>query len=71
MPDRVKSFGACPVCGKQMYASKKAAKVNARRLFPGVLMRVYQCGGTWHFTSQTTAQATKWRDHLTHFPGSG
>jgi hypothetical protein len=56
-----RSTGVCPACGKHMYASKKGAKMDARRLFPGSLMRVYQCGAYWHFTSQTTQQITKWR----------
>lgn len=54
-------LGTCPVCGKKRYSSRQAAKRDARRLFPGDRMRVYQCGTSWHITSQTTQQVTEWR----------
>ena len=62
LPDVMRrSIGVCSVCGKQMYLSKKDAKADARRLYPGDLMRVYQCGEMWHITSQSTRQMTRWR----------
>lgn len=41
--------GRCPLCGKQRYYTKHAAKVFARRVFPGELFSYYTCEGFWHF----------------------
>lgn len=51
------SFGICPECGKHSYTSKQQAKRSARVLYPESRMRVYECGGMWHMTSQD-AEAT-------------
>jgi hypothetical protein len=43
---------SCPVCGKRCYPKRKAARLAARRLYPGKHMREYQCGDYWHLTSR-------------------
>ena len=62
--DAQQPLATCPGCGKQAYTSKGAAKAAARRLYPGVRMRAYQCTGTdwWHLTSQDAAHTTRMRD---------
>ena len=47
---------SCPACGKRCYPRRKAAKLAARRLYPGKHMRAYQCGEFWHLTSRLARQ---------------
>jgi hypothetical protein len=56
-----KSAAKCLACGKDCYTTKKLAKQSARRLFPGVTMREYQCGSYWHITSQDAQRAAEMR----------
>lgn len=55
-------LGKCEVCGKFRYRTKKGAKQAAAQIFPGQLMRVYDCGPWWHITSQPTEVVTRHRD---------
>jgi uncharacterized OB-fold protein len=41
--------GRCPDCGKLMFATRKAAKVNARRNHKDEQMSIYRCGDYWHY----------------------
>jgi hypothetical protein len=53
-------LGTCPACGKRAYATKASSKAAAAHLFPGVVMRQYECAdrpGFWHITSQTAGVA--------------
>jgi len=43
--------GRCPLCGKNRYPSRAAARKAARMVSPGRRPRVYQCGDHWHLTS--------------------
>ncbi len=62
-PRPVRQLSTCAVCGKRSYGSKRDAKADGRRLFPGSLMRVYQCGQWWHLTSQPTEVTAKQREY--------
>jgi hypothetical protein len=45
------SRGACRMCGKQSYVTRKDARKAAKRAFPGEHMQAYECrygGGLWH-----------------------
>ena len=57
------SPGTCASCGKLIYPSRRAAKAKGRQLYPGVLMRAYRCGGSWHLTSQDGAAAVRYRGY--------
>lgn len=64
---RAGSLETCPVCGKQSYRSRKAAKAAARRLYPDRRRRVYRCdgeSGEWHLTSQPAETTARWKDWL-------
>lgn len=39
----------CPSCGKHCYASKRAARRAAKRIYPGVHMSFYECKGSPEF----------------------
>lgn len=45
----------CTVCGKLVYATRKAAKAAARRAHPGERMNAYRCNGWWHYGHLMTA----------------
>lgn len=42
-------LGACAVCGKQRWPTRKAAKHAARVLHPSAKLSTYQCGDDWHY----------------------
>lgn len=46
---RIPVFGICEVDGKIRYGSRKDAKLQARRLYPGDHLTAYDCGDYWHF----------------------
>jgi hypothetical protein len=54
----------CPECGKLRFPSKKKARAWARTRFPGRPVRVYECTGMWHFTSQDTETTERIRELL-------
>jgi hypothetical protein len=58
-------LGRCPDCGKLTFTSRQAAKRAARQQerHGVVVSRVYKCGQWWHWTSQSTAAATAYRDY--------
>jgi hypothetical protein len=68
-----RAAGKCPACGKDSYTSKKLAKQDARRLFPGDTMRVYPCPGSryWHMTSADAQRAAGIRARLADRGGAG
>lgn len=47
------SVGICPRCGKQQYATKKAAKFVMRTRHPGDQMYIYKCGDFFHLAHKT------------------
>jgi hypothetical protein len=42
-------IGTCPDCGKHRFQTRADAKRAAKQLFPGEKLRVYPCGGYYHF----------------------
>lgn len=63
IPESDLPVATCAECGKKSYLSKRAAKADARRLFPGELMREYPCGRWWHLTSQSTEVTARQREY--------
>lgn len=51
----------CPACGKRCYPRRKAARLAARRLYPGKHMGEYKCGDFWHLTSQPARRKARER----------
>lgn len=44
------TWTTCSVCGKQSFASRRAAKAMAKRRHPAAHLSVYQCDdGGWHY----------------------
>jgi hypothetical protein len=62
--DNAGSVGWCAVCKKPRYLSRKAARTaqrQARSIGTGAV-RVYECGGYWHWTTQDAATVTAYRE---------
>jgi hypothetical protein len=59
-------IGDCPDCGKRCFTSRREAKraADAAEQRGVVVTRVYRCGQWWHWTSQSAAKATAWRDWM-------
>jgi hypothetical protein len=59
--DNAGSAGWCEVCRKPRYLSRKAARTAQRQAGSGAV-RVYECGGYWHWTTQDAATVTAYRE---------
>ena len=62
--DNAGSVGNCPDCGKPRYLSRKAAKTAQRqgRSISTGAVRVFECGGYWHWSAQDAATVTAYRE---------
>ena len=47
-PPERRYVGTCPDCRKYQFETRRAARRAARSLYPGDVMRAYQCGQWWH-----------------------
>ncbi|GAA4132263.1 hypothetical protein GCM10022416_11860 [Actinomadura keratinilytica] len=44
-------LGTCARCGRARYPSRREARQAARLAAPGVRLRAYRCGTSWHLTT--------------------
>lgn len=47
-PESRAIWSTCPRCGKRRYPTRRVARRQARRLYPGDRLSAYPCGTFWH-----------------------
>lgn len=60
-PKRLSMY-SCDICGKQCFDTRKLAKLSSGRSAPGVQIRVYKCGDSWHHTSVPAGTMAYYRE---------